>query len=128
MFVRRVTVAAVLLSTSVVIGCGSGSSSGGNTTTQAGTNCGQPSGVPGEIVILQPMDCSTAARVAQAYYKSGKAPGLWTSGNGTSGWQCNGHYPGHKAHPPLAQCTNFSTSAKAQTQLAQLFAVRRAQD
>jgi len=81
--------------------------------------------VPGEIVIVQPMACATATRVAQMYYKSGKAPKFWTTGAAASkGWQCGGDYPRSVPNPPLAECSSFSTSVEAQTQVAQEFKVR----
>jgi hypothetical protein len=116
--------ALILIAVSLLaIGCGEGTTTT-TSTAAAGTSCGQPSGVPGEIVIVQAMKCSDAVEVAQAYFGSGKAPGYWNSAgsSGSKGWECNGHYPGKR--PVIAQCGSYSTAGSAQTKLAKVFEVR----
>jgi hypothetical protein len=110
----------------LAIGCGEDDTA---TTTSpivpANTSCGRPSGVPGEIVITQvPMRCSDAAGIAQEYFGSGKAPGLWLSAGqaASKGWQCVGHFPGKRS--VIAQCFSYSTAPSAQSKLAQGFEVR----
>jgi hypothetical protein len=106
-------------------GCGgsdsSPSSAGASSTVEAGTSCGQPDGVPGEIVIVQAMKCSEAVNVAQAYFESGKPPRLWRTGS-SKGWQCAGNVPVKR--PLIAQCGSYSTAGSAQTTLARAFEVR----
>jgi hypothetical protein len=110
----------------IASGCG-GSDTASDNASASPPNCGQPSGVPGQIVIVQKMGCVEAAQVAQAYYGSERAPRLWYSDrpNASHGWQCNGELPS-RLKPAIAQCTSYSTAASAQTQLAKGFEVREA--
>jgi hypothetical protein len=122
---RALPLTILCLAAGVVIGCGGDSDAGAGTTTSAsGTRCGQPSGVPGEIVIDQPMTCSEAVDVAQAYFESGKAPDQWYSDgpDASKGWVCDGKLPAELR--AIAQCGSYSLSAEAQTQLARTFRVR----
>jgi hypothetical protein len=126
---RRVIALAVVVVALPWVGCGGSSSQSSgpvadttsDKTVPAGTSCGQPTDVPGEIVIDQPMACSDATRIATAYFASGKAPGSWHTGS-SKGWECGGNVPGKR--PVIAQCDSYSTAASAQTQLSQLFEVR----
>jgi hypothetical protein len=111
----------------VLAGCGGDSdsstpSTGSTSPVQAGASCGQPEGVPGEIIIVQRMRCAEAVRVAQAYFESGKAPRSWRTGSYKKGWDCWGRIPGKR--PVIAQCGSYSTAASAQTTLARVFEVR----
>ena len=103
-------------------GCGDNDS---DSETVGSDSCGQPSGVPGEIVILQPMTCDEAVAVATDDDESGRAPELWRSGTHSRGWQCNGELP-RELEPALAQCHSFSTSPAAQNRLGRLFEVHPA--
>jgi hypothetical protein len=101
------------------IGCGgSGGASTASTADASGTNCGQPSGVPGEIVVEQPTACDEAVTVAQQYFASGKASRPWyctqLPGKRSDVTQC---FTGHYAPPP-------GREVEAQTQLAKGFEVR----
>ena len=102
----------------IALGCGSSES-------MPGARCGQPSGVPGQVIIVQEMSCSEALSVAKDYYESGKAPGMWSSRGpaATSGWQCNGRLP-QALEPAIAQCASFSMATSAQDDPAEVFEVR----
>jgi hypothetical protein len=108
----------------LAIGCGEGTTTTTGTVA-AGTSCGQPSGVPGEIVIVQAMKCSDAVDVAQAYFSSGKAPGHWISAepSGSKGWTCDGRFRGG-TRPVFGRCASYSTAGSAQRRLAKVFEVR----
>lgn len=115
-----------ILAALVLAGCGGDSdssdpSSGSTSPVQAGESCGQPEGVPGEIIIVQRMRCAEAVRVAQAYFESGEAPDQWLTGT-SKGWDCGGRIPGKRS--VIAHCSSYSTAASAQTQLARVFEVR----
>jgi hypothetical protein len=103
----------------LALGCGGGES---ESETADRDGCGQPSGVPGEIVIIQPMSCDEAIGVAMDYYESGAAPALWRSGNRSRGWQCNGDLP-RELEPALVQCHSYSTAPAAQNTLGRLFQI-----
>jgi hypothetical protein len=117
---------ASILAALVLAGCGGDSdssapSSSSTSPVEAGASCGQPEGIPGEIIIVQRMSCAEAVRVAKAYFESGKAPNQWVNGS-SKGWDCGGRIPGKR--PPIAQCGSYSTAPSAQTKLARAFEVR----
>jgi heat shock protein HslJ len=122
---RPYSKALILVAVSLfAIGCGESNTTTAGTVA-AGTSCGQLPGVPGEIVVVQAMKCSDAVDVAQAYFRSGQAPGYWNSAgpSGSKGWQCDGRYRGGK-RPVIARCGSYSTAGSAQRQLAKAFEVR----